>query len=247
MKGLNLPGTKMLISFIIPVYNEEERVGQAIEFLNKYLKAVSFDAEVIFVNDGSKDKTGEVINSSKPKFSFRIINYYPNRGKGFAVKTGMLAAQGDYRLLIDVDMSTPIEEFDKFVPLLSPEKIIIGTRKGKVSKVLKRQPIWRQKMGEVYTLMANFLIARGVSDFTCGFKVFPREAAKRVFEKSRIERWSYDAEIIFLALKFGYKLEELGVVWQDDKRTRVKLARDSLKSLIDLLIIRGNEFLGKYS
>lgn len=236
----------MLISIIIPLFNEEKRVSKAIESLNRYLSQKDFDSEVFFVNDGSTDRTVEKIKSLKPEFNFKILSYQPNMGKGYAVKVGMCSAKGSYRLITDVDMSTPVEEFDKFLPLLNKDVVLIGTRKGSNSKVLKHQPIFRQKMGEVFTLLSNILITPGISDFTCGFKCFPKEAAQKVFSKALIKRWSYDPEILFLTRKFNYKIQEISVFWSDDPQTRVKLLGDSLSSLIDLFRIRINNFLGKY-
>lgn len=237
----------MLISFIIPLFNEEKRVSKAIESLNGYLSQKDFDSEVFFVNDGSTDRTIETIKSLKPKFNFKILSYQPNMGKGYAVKAGMRSAKGVYRLMADVDMSTPIQEFDKFLPLLENHVVLIGTRKGANSKVLRRQPFFRQKMGEVYTLLSNILITPRISDFTCGFKCFPKEVAQKVFSKALIKRWGYDPEILFLTRKYNYKIQEISVNWSDDTRTRVKLLGDSLESLIDLFRIRLNDLLGKYS
>lgn len=236
----------MLISFIIPLFNEEKRVSKAIASLKGYLSQKDFDSEVFFVNDGSTDRTVETIKSLKPEFNFKILSYQPNMGKGYAVKAGMRRAKGSYLLITDVDMSTPISEFDKFLPELSKDLVLIGTRKGSTSKILKHQPIFRQKMGEVYTLLSNILITPRISDFTCGFKCFPKEVAQKVFSKALIKRWSYDAEILFLTRKFNYKIQEIPVFWSDDPQTRVKLLRDTLQSLIDLFRIRLNESLGKY-
>lgn len=237
----------MLISFVIPLFNEEKRVSKAVESLNRYLSQKDFDSEVLFVNDGSTDRTVEAIKSLKPEFNFKILSYTPNMGKGYAVKAGMRSAKGSYRLITDVDMSTPISEFDKFLPELSKDLVLIGTRKGSNSKVLIRQPFFRQKMGEMYTLLSNILITFGISDFTCGFKCFPQEATQKVFSKALIKRWSYDPEILFLTRKFNYKIQEIAVEWSDDPRTRVKLLTDSLSSLVDLFRIRINDFIGKYN
>lgn len=236
----------MKISFLIPVYNEEKRVSKAITALEKYLKKINFSYEVIFVDDGSTDKTIAKINSLKPKFKFRLISYHPNRGKGYAIKRGMLTAVGDYILFFDVDMSTPLTEFDKFIIHLQPGVVLIGNRKGKGAQILKHQPFIREKMGQMFTLLAQFVVAPEVSDFTCGFKCFPASVAKKVFAAAQINRWSYDAEILFLTRQFGFKIQEVPVKWVDDPRTRVTLLKDSLQSLTDLFKIKVWHFLGKY-
>jgi len=236
----------MLISFVVPMYNEEKRIGKTVSALNDYLSKRNFGHEVIFVDDGSKDQTLKTLSNLKPKFSHKVITYPNNKGKGFAVKTGALSAHGEYILLLDADMSTPIEEFDKFYPHLNQNTVLIGTRKGLGAQVKKPQPFIRQKMGEVFTLLSSALIVPGITDFTCGFKCFPKSAQK-VFERSVINRWSYDPEILFLAVKFGFKIHEIPIVWVNDDRTRVKLVNDTLLSFIELLKIRWNNWQGHYS
>lgn len=237
----------MKITFLIPVYNEEKRVSKAIKALEAYLRKTSFEDEVIFVDDGSTDGTIVKIKSLKPKFKYKIISYNPNHGKGSAIKTGMLAANGDYILFFDVDMSTPLNEFNKFLPQLNPKVVLIGNRKGDGASIIKHQPFIREKMGQVFTLLARFIIATEVTDFTCGFKCFPKKIAKQVFSKARVERWSYDAEILFLTRKFKYKIQQIPVKWRDDPKTRVVLFKDSLQSFTDLLKIRVLDLIGKYN
>lgn len=246
MIRLSLGGTKMFISFIIPVYNEAKRVHKAIIGLEKYLQKADFDYEVLFIDDGSQDQTAAKIQNLSPKFHFRIVSYRPNRGKGYAVRTGMLESRGDYRLFLDVDMSTPIEAFEDFRPHLDPKTVLIGSRKGEGSKVTKHQPFIREKMGQVFTLLARFFIASEVTDFTCGFKCFPKSAAVKIFPKTKIERWSYDAEILFLAKAYGFKIREVPVTWTDDQGTRVVLLKDSIQSFLDLMKIRWLSFRGVY-
>lgn len=236
----------MLISFIIPIYNEEKRVGKAVKELEIYLKNVSFKYEVLFVDDGSFDRTISKIKSLKPKFKYRILSYQPNHGKGYAIKIGMKEAAGDFRHFLDVDMSTPIGEFNKFLPLLDSKTILIGSRKRKGALVKKHQPFIREKMGQIFTLLARLLVNRQVTDFTCGFKLFPKTPAEKIFPQALIDRWSYDAEILFLAKKYGYRIKEIPVSWVDDPRTRVTLFKDSLQSFTDLLKINLFNLLNKY-
>ncbi len=236
----------MLVSFLIPVYNEEKRIAKAIKALENYLKTFKHDYEVLFIDDGSKDKTVRKIRESAPKFKYQVVSYTPNRGKGYAIRQGMLRAMGDYRLFFDVDMSTPLEEFANFLPKLNKTTVLIGNRKGEGSEVIVHQPYLREKMGQVFTLLARGLVAWEVTDFTCGFKLFPKEIALKVFEKARVDRWSYDAEILFLTKKFGYKIQQIPVSWVDDPRTRVILIKDSIQSFADLMVIRWSDLQGKY-
>lgn len=236
----------MLISFLVPVYNEEKRVSKAVKALEKYLQTFEENYEVIFIDDGSKDETVEKIKTSKPKFKYEILSYTPNHGKGYAIKQGMLKAKGDYRLFFDADMSTPLEELDKFLPHLDRKVVLIGNRKREGASVVKHQPYLREKMGQVFTLLARGLMTWEVTDFTCGFKLFPKEVALKVFKKAQVDRWSYDAEILFLTKKFGYKIQQIPVSWADDPRTRVILLKDSIQSFTDLLAIRLADLQGKY-
>lgn len=229
----------MKISIVVPVYNEENRINKAIEALNAYLPKKKIWAETIFVDDGSKDKTAEKIKHSRASFNYKLVSYRENQGKGFALKRGVKEAQGDYILLMDADMSTPIESLDKFLPLMEKgTPVILGTRKVKGAKVLVPQTKLRQKMGEFYTFLANVILGAKVSDFTCGFKCFSNESGKIIFSKLKTNRWSYDAEIIYLARKLGFEIKEVPVRWSNDDRTKVSLMKDSVESFVDLVKIR---------
>lgn len=190
------------LSIVIPVFNEERRLPKTFTALNAFLPNAPFQSvEVVFVDDGSRDETLRAIESFRKRHpSVRLVSYPINRGKGFAVKTGMLAATKDFRLMVDADMSTPLSEIQKLVPYIAQEcPMIVGTRKAANAHVVQEQPWWRKKLGEGYTLLAQAITGVNVSDFTCGFKCFSKEAAFKIFSASRIDRWSYDAEILFLA------------------------------------------------
>lgn len=232
------------ISIIIPVFNEERRLSKTFNALLKFPLAEAFkNIEIIFVDDGSADGTAGLIKRFQENTSVKLISYPLNRGKGYAVRRGMLEAKNDYALFLDADMSTPLEEFRKFVPLMERgAHVIIGTRKAAGAKILKSQPYLRQKMGEVYTALANLATGAGVSDFTCGFKCFSREAVGKIFPHAKIDRWSYDAEILYLAGLRNYKIEEIPVLWQNDEDSRVRLGKDALQSFTDLVKIRLNKY-----
>jgi len=238
----------MKISIVIPVFNEEKRVEQAINALQNYLPQINFDPEVIFVDDGSLDKTVETISFLKPNFKYQLISYQPNKGKGYALKQGILRATGDYVLFMDADMSTPIEELRRFLPEVENNTAaIIGSRKTRGANVVKHQKAWRQKLGEGFTLLSNILLVPGITDFTCGFKIFRSDAAKKVFRAQKIKRWGYDSEILFLAKKYGYEIKEIPVTWVNDERTKVNLVKDVWRSFTDLLKIRYYDLRGFYS
>ena len=228
------------ISIVIPVYNEEKRLKKTFAALGALPADPRFSVgEIIFVDDGSNDGTKKLIEDFRHSASVKLVSYAKNRGKGYAVKQGMMAADSDYALFLDADMSTPLGELKKFAPFMEQEaRVIIGTRKTAGAKILKRQPYLRQKMGEVYTALANLATGADVSDFTCGFKCFSREAIRGIFPHMKIDRWSYDAEILYLARLRDLKIEEIPVEWTNDEDSRVRLGKDALRSFLDLIKIR---------
>ncbi len=237
--------SKTLLSVIIPLFNEEDRVGN-IEKIDRYLSNLKISWEIILVNDGSTDGTQEYIKKLKRK-KIKSVSYLENKGKGYAVKQGMLKATGNYRLFIDVDLSTPISELNKMIPLFGKFDCLIGTRKAKGAKVSVHQPWLRENLGKGFTFLSQQLLGTPVSDFTCGFKCFSASCAEKVFRLSRINRWGFDSEILFLCHKFNFSAIEIPVTWSDDSRTRVKFPEDIVRSLSDLIKIRYNELRGLYS
>lgn len=232
------------ISFVIPLYNEEKRVNKTFYALNKLSlpKGLKLE-EVIFVSDGSTDKTARMLanykRNSKIEDSIRILSYKNNRGKGHAIKTGMLESKGDYTLFFDADMSTPLEEIKNFMPLIEKGvDVIVGTRKNGYSKVIVHQPKYREILGKGFTMITRLALSLDVSDFTCGFKAFSRNSIKKIFENSRISGWGYDAEIIFLAKKYGFSIDEKAVIWSNDERTKVKIYKAVPQTFMELAQIR---------
>lgn len=230
---------KPFLSVIIPLYNEQVRLKNLTR-VYIFLDQQKFNYEVILINDGSTDKTLKKLSELSAGFKFTLITYEKNRGKGFAVKTGMLAAKGQYLLFTDIDLSTPMEEFTKFLPFLKKTNIIIGSRKTKGSTLQKRQGFIRENLGRGFTLLSQIILNLYLSDFTCGFKCFPKQAAKKIFSKQKIDRWSFDSEILLLAKQFRYKIKEVPVDWSNDPRTKVRFPHDIIRSLLDLYKIRYN-------
>lgn len=232
------------LSIVIPVFNEERRLPKTFEALMKFAQEKAAQiTEVVFVDDGSGDGTSKLVKEFKFEFPVKLISYQRNRGKGHAVRKGMLDTSGDYALMLDADMSTSLAEIEKFMPFMElGVPVIVGTRKAGGAEVLKRQPFYRQKMGEAYTALANIITGAGVSDFTCGFKCFSRDAINKIFSAAKIDRWSYDAETFYLARLYGFAIQEVPVSWSNDENTKVRLGRDVWQSFWDLLKIR----FGKY-
>lgn len=242
------------ISVLIPIYNEEERLSMVFEALLKtWPKTISLK-EIIFVDDGSSDKTVKIIKSKSKSIvkefgvPVRLVSYSQNRGKGYAVRQGMKAATGDYLLISDVDMSTPFIELLKFkTKVMNGSDVTVGTRKNGHSTVVVAQPIYRQLLGKGFTYLTQFILGINVSDFTCGFKLLNRDTYKLIGEKMRVERWGYDAEMLYLAQKNNLCISEVPVAWYNDKRTKVNLLKDVMQTLSDLLTIRFNNVRGIYS
>lgn len=230
---------KLFLSIIIPLYNEQRRLKKLAQ-IYAFFDQQKFRYEIILINDGSTDNTLGALNKLAKKNKFTLITYEKNRGKGFAVKEGMLAAKGKYLLFTDIDLSTPIDEFDKFYPHLKKTNILIGSRKIKGSILQKRQGFVRENLGKGFTFLSQVTLNVYLSDFTCGFKCLPKEAAKKIFSKQKIERWGFDPEILFLAKKFGYEIIEIPVKWSNDPKTRVRFPQDIIRSLLDLCRIRYN-------
>lgn len=236
---------KIFLSVIIPVFNEEKRIrrlNQIISYLNKQ----KFSWEVIVVNDGSTDKTNSILKLLKKRLRFNLFSYSPNKGKGFAVKTGMLKATGDYCLFLDVDLSTPIEELEKFLPHLRKHGILIGSRKLKSSTLATRQPVLREYLGKVFTLLSQYILKMRVSDFTCGFKIFSKKSVEQIFTRQRIYRWGFDSEILYIGKIKKHSIKEIPVYWENDPRTKVKFPDAIINSFAELIRIKVNYFRGFY-
>jgi glycosyltransferase involved in cell wall biosynthesis len=230
------------LSLIFPVYNEEKRLFKALKVCKDYQKKYP-DWEFIFVDDGSTDSSKKMIEAG----GFKVYSYLKNQGKGYALKQGVKQATKPLTLITDIDFSTPLTELPKLLSEVEAGfEMVIGSRKIQGSQVTKHQPKLREWLGARFTNLSNLWLGLSVTDFTCGFKLFKTPTAKKIFEKQKIKRWGYDAEIVFIANKLGISIKEVPVVWENDERTRVNLGRDILRSLVDLLAIRINQVLGKY-
>lgn len=229
--------SKIYWSIIVPCYNETRRIDNLIRIFT-FLRKLKRTWEVIVVNDGSSDDTLTKLKILKKKYDFNLISYSKNRGKGYAVKKGMLTARGEHRLFLDVDLSTPIETIDKFAEFVDKNDVVIGTRRNKLSKVLVHQSPLRENLGRVFTFLSQVVLGANISDFTCGFKCFSETSAEKIFAKTRIYRWGFDSESLFLAKKYGFSIKEVPVTWKNDQGTRVKFPGDIINSLTELLRIR---------
>jgi dolichyl-phosphate beta-glucosyltransferase len=230
------------------MYNEAARFPRAAPVLLRYLQAQSYPYEIVVVSDGSTDDTVAVARAELAAApAVRVIENQPNRGKGHALRTGMTAAQGDFVLFTDADLSTPMDELDKFWPWLEQGyDVVIGSRKMEGAQLTRRQPWLRENLGKVFTWLSDRLVTRDISDVTCGFKCFSRRAAHDLFRRARLDDWSFDAEILFLAQWRDYRIKEVPVRWHDERGSKVSMLRDGLRALRGLLRIRRNGLLGRY-
>lgn len=235
-------------SIIIPAYNEEARIGPTLERIGEYMRSSGMDYEIIVVDDGSTDDTRAVVSDAARRISgLRLVEDRVNRGKGFSVKNGFLNSSGRLVLFTDADLSTPIEELERFLPEAERgADIVIGSRSLKGSNIIKRQPFYRVLMGKTFNKLVRLLTVSGLVDTQCGFKLFRRDTCEPIFRAQRVERFAFDVEILFLAQKKGLKISELPVKWINSPQSKVHPVRDSLRMAFDLLQIRMNYFVGKY-
>jgi len=230
-----------MISIIIAAYNEEKRISPSLFKVKDYLIGLNMDYEIIVVDDGSTDRTGEVVKDLTPDIlNLKLIGYEINRGKGHALRKGVLASRGEAVLLTDADLSTPIEELSKLLPLIYDNKcdVAIGSRALALSEIIEKQPWWRQSMGKLFNKIVKVLIVDDFRDTQCGFKVFSGDAARNLFSQAQIDRFAYDVEILALAKKKGYRILEVPIRWINSPESKVNPLRDSLQMLCDLLRIR---------
>lgn len=236
------------LSLVIPAYNEEERIAASLKQTLRFLETQPYTFEVVIVDDGSQDRTIEVVNQCHNSDSVLRIERQPrNLGKGEAIRRGMLLSNGRYLFFSDADLSVPIETISLFLSKLEAGfDIAIASRKEPGALIEIRQPIYREFMGKVFTDLSNWILKLRISDFTCGFKGFRRDAARDLFSRQRLRDWSFDAEILYLAKLQGYRVGEIPVVWRDNRATKVRLWTDVMTSFLGLLKIRFNDCLGKY-
>lgn len=239
---------KIKLSVVVPCYNEESRVQNGFNHYWSYLKKQKYPWELIFVDDGSRDKTLNLIKKkASGKDRVKIIHYSRNRGKGYAIIQGIKSAQGQFILFSDIDHSVPIDTIEKFYDYFNAgADVVIGSRRVEGAKILVRQKPLREFLGRGFTLLVRLAIDFKIRDATCGFKAFKKEAAGEIFKKLTVFDWAFDAEIIYLCKKLGYIVTQAPVSWSDVRGTKVNLKRDILRSLIGLMKIRTNDFLGKY-
>ncbi len=238
----------MRLSIIIPAYKEEQRIANTLKEVEKYMSKQNYDYEIIVVNDGSKDGTGEVVKALCPVIkNLRLIDNKKNHGKGYVVRQGMLEAKGDYRIFMDADNSTSIDQIKNMTPEFKKGfDVVIGSRDIKGAKIATPQPWWRIMLGNTFNLIVQAVSGLwGIWDTQCGFKAFTAEATTKIFSKTKIDRFAFDVEALILAKKMGYKIKEVPVIWINDPNSTVNF-KSMIKMLLDVFQIRWNSITHKY-
>jgi dolichyl-phosphate beta-glucosyltransferase len=235
-------------SIVIPAYNEAARIPGTLAAVITCVRSRGWAAEIIVVNDGSRDATADVVRSFAAKNpEVQLVENPGNRGKGYSVRNGLLRAVGEIVMFTDADLSAPIEEAQGLFDAIGRgADIAIGSRWLERSRQTIRQPLYRRFFGRCFNAVTRAIMGLPFADTQCGFKAFTRTAAQTVFQLQTIDRWGFDPEILFIALKRGYRIEEVPVSWAHDERTRISYLKDGMRMLEDIAIVRWNALCGRY-
>ncbi len=231
-----------LLSLIVPAYNEADRLPDTIQRIQKHSRSWKFPIEVIVVVEPSDDQTLALAeNAVKSWIDLRVLTHHEKRGKGFAVRNGMLRARGDLIFFTDADLSTPLEDLDAGLALFARDRsidLIVGNRMHPDSQILQRQNVSRERMGKVFNRIVQTLTGLRIRDTQCGFKGFRNRAAKEIFGRQRIDGFSFDVEVLMLARAMGFVIAELPVHWTNSEASHVHPVRDSMRMFFDVARVR---------
>ncbi|MDP2727522.1 MAG: glycosyltransferase family 2 protein [Dehalococcoidia bacterium] len=238
--------TSPFLSIVIPAYNEERRILATLQQVTAHLARQSYEAEVLVIDDGSTDGTRRLVQGFAAEHPVVTLVHNPHRGKGYAVRTGMLAARGGYRFQCDADLAMPIEELARFLP---PQRdhfdVAVGSREGQGARRYGEPP-YRHFMGRVFNLAVRTLAVRGLADTQCGFKCFRGEVAEAVFSTQRIFGFGSDVEILFIAQKRGLNIVEVPIPWYHQRESKVRPVQDTAAMLLETFQVRLNDLRGLY-
>lgn len=250
------------LSVVIPAYNEEKRLPSTLESVFAFLESCGKTYEIVVVDDGSHDGTCEVVedfcrknlsvslNEQEEKLGqdkIRLVSYAPNQGKGFAVRTGMLKARGDYLLMNDADGSSPIEEVERLLDGLKPDySVVIGSRAKEDPTAKVNALAYRKYIGNTFNLIVQSLLLPGIRDTQCGFKLFERKAAAEIFSVARLNGYAFDVELLYIARLKNYKIHEIAINWNNTEGSKVNVLTDSPRMLLEVLGITIGAWFGRY-
>lgn len=234
------------LSIILPAHNEEERLPESLDRILEFTAAQPWSSEIVVVENGSQDRTAEVAQAFAARHAHLRVLRETERGKGRAVRRGILAATGAYRFICDVDLSMPIEQVTRFLPPAQSEAAVVIASREAPGAVRHNEPAHRHWIGRGFNLLVRLLAVPGLQDTQCGFKCFPADAADELFHLQVLNGWTFDVEVLFLARRRGYAIVEVPIPWTHIPGSRVRVVRDSFAMLFDLLTIRWNAATGRY-
>jgi glycosyltransferase involved in cell wall biosynthesis len=235
------------LSIVVPAFNEAARIGNSLKKIDGFMRNSSLTYEVIVVDDGSTDETSTIVQQSEFK-AFRFIRNPQNHGKGYAVREGVLAAEGEYVLFTDADLSAPIEELSKLLDVALTENadVVIGSRAVDRTYIEKHQSRFRELGGIAFNFMVRSFLGLRLYDTQCGFKLFHRQNSRRIFERQTTVGFGFDPELLFLAKRQGLKIREVPVRWSHAEGSKVRFMKHATVMFFDLIRIRWNALTGKY-
>jgi dolichyl-phosphate beta-glucosyltransferase len=246
--------TAPFLSIIIPAHNEEHRLPVTLEKVFDFLRAQPYTAEVLVVENGSHDQTFQIASNFASAYNKPLEAGLPlmrvlqeaSRGKGLAIRRGMLEANGKYRFMCDADFSMPVEEINRFIPTqMNNADIVIASREIK-GAIRYDEPLSRHLVGRIYNFLIRLIVVHGLHDTQCGFKCFRDEVAVDLFQQQKMTGWSFDVEVLFIAQQRGYSIVEIAIPWYFNPESKINVLRDSIRMLIDLINIRRNGHRGAY-
>ncbi len=241
------------LTIVIPAFNEAKKIEATVNEVTEYLSGKGYSYELIIVDDGSEDDTLDIIKrytTISSNGNIKILENVYNKGKGYAVRNGIMQATGDYILFMDADNSTRIFEIERVLPSFKEGfDIVIGSRRLKnvPGNIVISQPSYRHVLGEIYIYISRLFFKISVRDYNCGFKIFKNNVAKKIFSKQMMDDWSFDLETLFLVEKYCFKIKEVPVNWKHYKGSKVRPVLDGIKSFISILMIKANDMAGKYN
>jgi dolichyl-phosphate beta-glucosyltransferase len=237
-----------VLSIVVPAFNEADRIGDSIQKIDSFVRQAPVSCEIIVVDDGSLDNTSAIVRQCQAQ-NLRLIRNEENHGKGYTVRQGVLAATGQYVLFTDADLSAPIEEATKLLDVARNDgaDIVIGSRAVDRRYIEKHQSRLRELSGIVFNLMVRVLLGLRLHDTQCGFKLFHRQRSRTIFEKQTRSGFGFDPELLFLAKRHGLSIRETPVRWRHAEGSKVKVLRDGMRMFFDLVRIRWNALIGRYS
>jgi dolichyl-phosphate beta-glucosyltransferase len=234
------------LSLVIPAYNEQARLPFTLAEIEAYLCREETDCEVVVVDNGSRDATSAVVQQAAVKFPKLRLLRTDRRGKGLAVRAGMLSAKGDVVIFADADLSWSVDDLKRFMSFVDAKNpVVIGSREGLGARRIG-EPVYRHLMGRVFNRVVQALAVPGVEDTQCGFKAFRADAAKAIFTRQRLDGFGFDVEVLYLARRLGYPIRVVPLHWEHKENSRVAPLRDTLAMLTDVLRVRLNGWRGRY-